>query len=43
VLRGEFAKNRPAQVPDAPVHPRVAALLDRTEPAAVPAPEAVPA
>ena len=29
VLRREFAKNRPAQVPDAPVHPRVAALLGR--------------
>jgi putative FMN-dependent luciferase-like monooxygenase len=43
VLRREFAKNRPAQVPDAPVHPRVAALLGRTEPAAVPVPEAVPA
>jgi len=43
VLRREFATNRPAQVPDAPVHPRVAALLGRTEPAAVPVPEAVPA
>jgi putative FMN-dependent luciferase-like monooxygenase len=43
VLRREFAKNRPARVPDAPVHPRVAALLGRTEPAAVPAPEAVTA
>jgi putative FMN-dependent luciferase-like monooxygenase len=52
VLRREFAANRPAHVPDAPVHPRVAALLGR-EPAtaatapgsATPAPptEAVPA
>src|SRR6476660_9650789 len=36
VLRCEFAKNRHAQVPDAAVDPRVAALLGRTEPAAVP-------
>ena len=33
VLRREFATNRPAHVPDAPVHPRVAALLGRGEPA----------
>ena len=44
VLRREFAKNRPAQVPDAPVHPRVAALLGRHRAGGGPgAPEAVPA
>jgi putative FMN-dependent luciferase-like monooxygenase len=30
VLRKEFAANRPAHVPDAPVHPRVAAALGLT-------------
>jgi putative FMN-dependent luciferase-like monooxygenase len=35
VLRREFAKNRPAEVPDAPVHPRVAARQAARE--AVPA------
>ena len=43
VLRREFATAEPAHVPDAPLHPRVAARRGRHgEPAAVPAPEAVP-
>jgi putative FMN-dependent luciferase-like monooxygenase len=41
VLRREFAIGRPAGVPDAPVHPRVAALLDGLEPAPVAASTAV--
>src|SRR3954468_12673155 len=46
VLREEFAKGRPADVPDAPLHPRVAARLGgRPVAAEVPAPDhaAVPA
>jgi alkanesulfonate monooxygenase SsuD/methylene tetrahydromethanopterin reductase-like flavin-dependent oxidoreductase (luciferase family) len=46
VLREEFAKGRPADVPDAPLHPRVAARLGGPPVAAeVPAPDhaAVPA
>jgi hypothetical protein len=31
VLRREFANGRPADVPDAPVHPRVAARRDRPD------------
>jgi hypothetical protein len=35
VLRREFAKGRPAHVPEAPVHPRVAAKLGLPSPAPV--------
>src|SRR4051812_12671854 len=38
VLRREFAANRPADVPDAPVHPRVAANVAAPLPAKVAAP-----
>jgi len=40
VLRREFAIGRPAGVPEAPVHPRVQALLEDLEPAPVAAPVA---
>ena len=40
VLRREFAKGRPAHVPDAPVHPRVAAKLGLPAPAALAEPAA---
>jgi putative FMN-dependent luciferase-like monooxygenase len=44
VLRTEFAKNRPAHIPDAPLHPRVKAKAEAADPVpSTPATAAVPA